>query len=198
MLFQVSSETLLFFFFQESEVHELILPEHLRDCPGLPRHKWNTKFVTLLNDGGNIVAEGICQSMGSECLLDSDDEPLREDQILVQIVKCLNLDFVPSDTIFGSRKWNLSHAIHEGWSLLDHLRRDQYNVAVYARDHPKRKGVRPYALGQRNHRVVRTKREDQLLTAESVNFVSTMACCSKSCCQLFPREKDYGSAKTNV
>lgn len=96
------------------EVPKLFLPDHLKDCPGLPKNKWITKFVTLLNDGGDIVAQGICQSVGSECLLESRNESLREDQIVVQIVKCLNLDFVPADTIFGTRIWNLSHAIHDG------------------------------------------------------------------------------------
>ena len=175
----------MFSVLQELEVPELVLPDHLNDCPGLPRSKWITKFVTLLNDGGDIVAEGICQSVDSK----SNDEPLGEDQVVVQIVKCLNLDFVPADTIFGTRTWQLSHAIHGGWSLLDHLRRHEYNAAVYARDHPKRKGVRPYELGERNPRVVRTKREEQLLTLESVNLVASKMCCSKNCCQPFPREK---------
>ena len=36
---------------------DLVLPDNLKDCPGLPRNKWVTKFVTLLNDGGDIVGE---------------------------------------------------------------------------------------------------------------------------------------------
>lgn len=81
--------------------------------------------------------------MDSEFVLEND-EPLGEDQIAVQIVKCLNLDFVPADIIFGTRILQLSHALCDGWSLLDHLCGNQYNVVVYARNHPKRKGVRPY------------------------------------------------------
>ena len=122
---------------------ELVLPDELKDCPSLPRNRWITKFVTLLNDGLDIVAECICQSVDSDFVLEND-EPLGEDQVAVQIVKCVNVDVIPADTIFGTRKWQLTHAICEGWSLHDHLRRDQYNAAVYARDHPKRKGVRPY------------------------------------------------------
>ena len=163
---------------------ELVLADDLKGCPGLPRNKWITKFVTLLNDGGDIVAEGICQTVDFEKILQSNDELVSEDQVVVQIVKCLNLNFVPADTIYGTKKWKLSHAIHDGWSLLDHLRVDQYNTAVHARDHPKRKGVRPYELGQRNPRFLRTKREVELLTLESVNLVA-----SKNCCQPFPREK---------
>ena len=126
---------------------ELVLLDDLKDCPGLSQYKWITKFVTLLNDGGDIVAEGVCQSLDSEFVLESNNKPLGEDQVVVQIVKCLNLDFVLADTIFGTRKWKLSHAMYDGWSLHDHLRRDQYNVVVYARDHPRRKGVRLYQSG---------------------------------------------------
>lgn len=122
--FVATSQASFSFLLQEVEVPELVLPDRLKECPGLPRYKWNTKFVTLFNDEGGIVAEGICQSIGSEFLLDSDDEPIREDQVLVQIVNCINLDYVPADSIFGSRKWSLSHAIHNGWSLRDHLQRD--------------------------------------------------------------------------
>ena len=104
---------------------ELVLPDDLKDCFGLPRYKWITKFVALLNDGEDIVAEGACQSLDSEFVLESNIEPLGEDQVVVQIVKCLNLDFVLADTIFGTRKWKLSHAMYDGWSPHDHLRRDQ-------------------------------------------------------------------------
>ena len=145
--------------------------------------------MIILNDDGEIVAEGICQSVDSDSILHSCDEPLGKDDVIVQIVKCINLDFVPAVVIFGSRIWKLSHAIHDGWSIRDHLRRAEYNVAVYARNHPKKKKVRPYDLGERNPRILRTKREQQLLTLESVNLVASKMCCPKNCCQHFLREK---------
>ena len=66
-------------------MHELILPDELQDCPGIPRSKWVTRFVTLLNGSGDLVAEGICQSVDSEFVLEND-EPLGDDQVVVQIV----------------------------------------------------------------------------------------------------------------
>ena len=47
--------------------------EGLPNYEGLPRRLWNTKCVTLYNEQGRLVGEGMCHSVKSD--LHSSSEP---------------------------------------------------------------------------------------------------------------------------
>ena len=51
----------------EDEVEDLeSVSLEIPECEGLPRRLWNTKCVTLYNEEGRLVGEGMCHSMKSD------------------------------------------------------------------------------------------------------------------------------------
>ena len=56
------------------------------ECEGLPRWLWNTKCVTLYNEKGVLVGEGICHSMNSNLVLGATG-PLGDSHVAVFVAK---------------------------------------------------------------------------------------------------------------
>jgi hypothetical protein len=56
---------------------------------GVPRHFWTTKCVSLHNDNGIAVGEGICHSVKSDLVVGST-RPLGNMYLAVWILKSLN------------------------------------------------------------------------------------------------------------
>ena len=56
-----------------------------------------TKCVVLKNEAGVVVGKGICHNISSDLVIDSDNQPLGDDRVAVQIVESLSEYNVPSN-----------------------------------------------------------------------------------------------------
>jgi hypothetical protein len=73
-----------------------VLPLGIADCDGIPRAKWHPRAVTLRNEAGVDVANGVCQNVDPSLVVDSDRRPLGDDRVAVQIAESLCEEEVPS------------------------------------------------------------------------------------------------------
>ena len=94
--------------------------EGVVQCEGIPRKSWMTKCVALQNDAGVVVGRGICHNVDSSLIIDSDNQPLGDDRVAVQIAESLSERDVPSDWVFQLRAWHISRVFLNGASLYDH------------------------------------------------------------------------------
>jgi hypothetical protein len=76
------------------------------------------------------VARGICHSVSVELVIDSDDLPLGNDCIAVQIAESLLEEEVPLEWMFLMRAWHIRRVFLNGVSSYDHDQRHIYNAAV--------------------------------------------------------------------
>ena len=56
------------------------------DCEGLPRWLWNTKCVTLFNEEGRLVGEGMCHSVKSDLVVGANG-PLDDSHVAIHICR---------------------------------------------------------------------------------------------------------------
>jgi hypothetical protein len=80
----------------EDEVQEVLSDRDIPEGEGVPRHLWTTKCVSLHNDGGIAMGEGICHSVKSNLVVGSTG-PLGNTHVAVQISKNLKPDEFPND-----------------------------------------------------------------------------------------------------
>ena len=73
------------------------LPEGIAECEGISRKSWMTKCVVLKNEASVVVGKGICHNVDLDLVIDSDNQPLRDDRVAVQIAESLSEHDVPSD-----------------------------------------------------------------------------------------------------
>ena len=163
--------------------------EGVVQCQGIPRKSWMTKCVALQNDAGVVVGKGICHNEDSALIIDSDNQPLGDDHVKVQIAEPLLEHDVPSNWVFQLRAWHISCVFFNDASLHDHEQMHLFNVSSGASHRQSRVDARPYesSRGQRNSE--RIPKKEALLTVKSIRNVSTMSCCSKNCLQCFPRDR---------
>ena len=95
-------------------------PEGVVQCEGIPRKSSMTKCVALQNDAGVVVGKGICHNVDSSLIIDSDNQPLGDDRVAVQIAEFLSKRDVPSDWVFQLRAWHISRVFLNGASLYNH------------------------------------------------------------------------------
>ena len=62
-----------------------------------------TKCVALQNDVGVVVGKGTCHNVDSDLIIDSDNHPLKDDRIAIQIAEALSEHNLPSDWLFQMR-----------------------------------------------------------------------------------------------
>jgi len=108
------------------------LPAGVALCDGIPRAKWNTKCVTLRNDAGEDVTNGVCQNVDPELVIDMDGRPLGDNRVAVQIAKSLCEEQVPSGWIWLMLSWDIRQVFLNGFSLYDHNQTYMYNTAMNA------------------------------------------------------------------
>ena len=127
--------------------------------------------------------------MDSALIIDSDNQPLGDDCVAIQIAESLSKHGVPSDWMFQLRVWHISRVFLNGASLHNHEQMHLFNVSSGASCQRSWVGACPYesSRGQRNSDKIPKK--EALLTVESIRNVSTMSCCSKNCLQCFPRDR---------
>ena len=164
-------------------------PEGVVQCEGIPRKSWMTKCVALQNDAGVVVGKGICHNVDSALIIDSDNQPLGDDCVAVQIVESLSEHDVPSDWVFQLRAWHISRVFLNGASLYDHEQMHLFRVSSGALRQQSRVGACPYKSCRGRRNSDRVPKKEALLTVESIKNVSTMSCCSKNCLQRFPCDR---------
>jgi hypothetical protein len=110
----------------EEVVEDLVIDHDIPECEGVPRHLWTTKCVSLHNDGGIVVGEGICHSVKSNLVVGSTG-PLGNTHVAIQISKSLKRDEFPDDWRYSVRAWPITHVFYNGASFYDHERRHKFN-----------------------------------------------------------------------
>ena len=103
-----------------------VLPKGVFQYKGFDRPSWITKCVILKNDLGMDVAWSICHSVNADFVIDSDDMPLDNDRIAIQIVESLVEDEVPLEWMFSMKVWHIRRVFLNGTSLYDH---DQQHIS---------------------------------------------------------------------
>ena len=73
------------------------LPKEISQCEGIPRKSWISKCASLKNDVVVVVGKGICHNVSSDLIIDSDDQPLGDDRVAIQIAESLSEHDIPSD-----------------------------------------------------------------------------------------------------
>ena len=66
------------------------LPEGVAECEGVSKKSWMTKCVVLKNEVGMVVGRGICHNVSLDLVIDSDNQPLRDDRVAFQVAKSLS------------------------------------------------------------------------------------------------------------
>ena len=134
-----------------------------------------TRCIALQNDAGVVVGKGICHNVDSALIIDSDNQPLGDDGVAVQIAESLSERDVPSNWVFQLRAWHISRVFLNSASLYDHEQMHLFKVSSGASCRQSRVGTRPYksSRGRRNSDSVPKK--EALLTVESIRNVSTMS-----------------------
>ena len=163
--------------------------EGVVQCEGIPRKSWMTKCVALQNDAGVVVGKGICHNVDSSLIIDSDNQPLGDDRVAVQIAESLSERDIPSDWMFQLRAWHISCIFLNGASLYDHEQMHLFKVSLGASRRRSRFGARPYESSRGRRNSERVPKKEALLTIESIRNVSTMFCCLKNCLQRFPCDR---------
>ena len=164
------------------------LPEEVAQCEGILRKSWMTKCVVLKNEAGVVVGKGICHNVSSDLIIDSDNQPLGDDQVAVQIAESPSEHDIPSDWMFQMRSWPIKRVFLNGASLYDHEQVNLFNLTSQVAHRCSRLGARPYD-SSRERSIEKIPKKEALLSAESIRNVATKTCCSKSCLQPFPRDK---------
>ena len=132
--------------FQALESMNVGVPE----CEGLPRRMWNTKYVTLYNDDGELVGEGTCHSMNSDLVLGANG-PLGDTHVSVHISKSHSEVDIPHERVYSLVAWPIQLVHCRGASLKDHEARDSLNRAQAALLNPSSSmSAGPYTSAMRN------------------------------------------------
>ena len=154
-------------------------------CEGIPRKSWMTKCVALQNDAGVVVGKGICHNVDSALIIDSNNQPLGNDRVAIQIAESLSERDIPSDWVFQLRIWHISRIFLNGASLYNHEQMHLFRVSSEASHRQSRVGTHPYKSSRGRRNCDRVPKKEALLIVESIRNVSTMPCCSKNCLQCF-------------
>ena len=147
-----------------------------------------TKCVALQNDAGIIVGKGICHNVDSILIIDSDNQPLEDDLVAIQIAESLS-QYDISSNWFQLRAWHISNIFLNSASLHDHEKMHLFNVSSGASCRQSQVGAHPCksSRGQRNSE--RIPKKEALLTIKSIRNVSTMSYCSKNFLQRFLHDR---------
>ena len=70
------------------------------ECEGLPRRLWNTKCVTLYNEEGRLVGEGMCHSVKSDLVVGASG-PLGDNHVAIHICRSHSEEDIPQDLVYA-------------------------------------------------------------------------------------------------
>ena len=136
-----------------------------------------------------VVGRGICHNVSLDLVIDSDNQPLGDDRVAVQIAESLSEHDVPSDWMFQMRAWHIKHVFLNGASLYDHEQMNLFNLASQAARQCSRVGASSYDSSWEQKNAEKIPKKEALLSTESVRNVATKTCCSRSYLQPFPHDK---------
>ena len=120
------------------------------DCEGLPRRLWNTKCVTLFNEEGRLVGEGMCHSVKLDLVVGANG-PLGDSHIAIQICRFHSKEDISQDLVYALVAWPTKLVHYHGVSLHDHEARDKWNQLQEGRTNPpSSKSTRLYTSAIRN------------------------------------------------
>ena len=162
-----------------------ILPKGVVRCEGIPRNSQMTKCVALQNDAGIVVGKGIFHNVDADLIIDSDNQPLGDDHVVVQIPKSLSEHNIPSNWLFQLRSWHISHVFVNGASLYDHEQMHLFNVASTTLRWQSWVDALLYESSKEQKNSHKIPKKEALLIVKSIRNVSTMSFCSKNCLQPF-------------
>ena len=74
----------------------------------------------LMNEASVVVSEGICHNVSLNLIVDSDNQPLGDDHIVVQIVESLSDHDISSGWLFQFRLCHIRRVFLVGASIYDH------------------------------------------------------------------------------
>ena len=162
------------------------LPEGVLQCEGIPRKSWITKCVALKNDARMVVGKGICHNVSSNFIIDSDNQPLGDDCVVVQIAESLSKHDIPFDWLFQLRSWHIRHVFLNGASFYDHEQMNLFNPASTTSHWRSRVGAHPYKSSWERRNFDKIPKKVALLNVNSIANVSTKSCCSRIVFSLSP------------
>ena len=84
------------------------------ECEGFGRSSWVSKRVTLTNEAGDYVAKGVCQSVDSPVVPETDGRPLGSEFVCIQIAECLLEAEIPFGWIYSLRAWPIKRVLLNG------------------------------------------------------------------------------------
>ena len=128
--------------------------------------------MTLTNESGLDVARVICHSVKVELVVDSDDMPLGNDRIAVQIAEFLLEEDVLSEWMFSMRAWHIHRVFLNGASLYDHDQRHIYKAAIQALNRRPRRGICQYNSERERQEGALPLKKVLKLSRQSINSVS--------------------------
>ena len=161
-------------------------PEGVVQCEGIPRKSWMTKCVALQNDAGVVVGKGICHNVDLACIIDSNNQPLGDDCVAIQIAKSLSEHDVPFDWMFQLRAWHISRVFLNGASLYVHEQMHLFKVSSGASRRQSRVGARPYESSSRQRNCDRVPKKEALLIVESIRKCPQCLAVQRTACNAFP------------
>ena len=162
------------------------LPEGVRACEGIPRESWYTRVVILTNEAREDIARAICRSVDASVVVDTNERPIGDDHVAVQIAETLKEEEVPSGWMWSMHSWPIKRVFLNGASLHDHDQTDVYRKAVNAQNQRPRKGICSYKTTRERRNVDIPLKKERVLTSEAIHEVSTKSCCERNCIQPFP------------
>ena len=150
------------------------------ECEGLPRRLWNTKCVTLYNEGGKLVGEGMCHSVKSDLVVGANG-PLGDSHVAIHICQSHSKDDIPQDLVYALVEWPTKLVHYHSASLHDHKAKDNWNrLQAACANPPSLRSRRPYTSVIRNPPREGPLKYKELLSKESINLVSSKVCCLKN------------------
>ena len=135
----------------EHEVLDLeLISVGIPDCERLPWRLWNTKCVSLYNEQGRLVGEGMCCSIKSDLVVGTND-PLGDSHVAIHIYQSHSKDNIPHDLVYALVAWPTKLVHYHGASLHDHEVKDRWNrLQATLANPPSSKSRGPYMSVIRN------------------------------------------------
>ena len=91
-----------------------------------------TKCIALRNEACVVIGKGICHNVSLDLAIDSDNQPLGDDHVAIQIAESLSDHDVPFDWLFQLRSWHINYVFLNGASLYNHEQMNLFNLAALA------------------------------------------------------------------
>ena len=134
-----------------------------------------------MNESGVDVMRSMCHNVSAELVIDSNNLPLGNDRVAVQIAESLLEEEVSSEWMFSMRAWHLCRVFLNGASFYDHEQQHIYSAAVQALNHQPRKGVWQYDSERRKQESANSLKKVLKLSTQSIYSISSIVYCKKNC-----------------